>query len=408
MIKSLTLRNFQSHKKTKLEFTPGINWIVGSSDSGKSAIMRSLRWNWFNKPTGFSFRSYWAEKDKTEVEVEHTDGSVIKRIRGTSDNKYEVNGSPLISFGNDAPELVAETADVNDLNIQQQGDAPFLLSMNAPEVARFLNGVANLTVIDDAHTNISGKMRCCDSDLMVARTARDNATATLVKFKEIDNLTAQIEHAIDAEKQLGRMASSAQLLSGIIDKRNALTKKIDVLQPIGSAVLALGEVEYAGRSLDRHMKENEALTECVRRKNKVDHTLGVLERIDLTTSKEEVEVANVAYVMTIAKLRQERDQLEKLIHDRTVIQNWITSLSPGVDDLAFTKSQIVNIEGLEASYSKKIDRHYNLRILVEGLESIIASIFITDKDLALAKEKLDDIMPDVCPLCGAPQCQQPH
>lgn len=408
MIKSLILRNFQSHKKTKLEFTPGINWIVGSSDSGKSAIMRSLRWNWFNKPTGFSFRSYWAEKDKTEVTVEHTDGSVIKRIRGTSDNKYEVNGSPLISFGNDAPELVAETADVNDLNIQQQGDAPFLLSMNAPEVARFLNGVANLTVIDDAHTNISGKIRCCDSDLMVARTARDNATATLVKFKEIDNLTAQIEHATDAEKQLGRIASSAQLLSGIIDKRNTLTKKIDVLQPIGSTVLALGEVEAVARDLEQHSKQKESLWECVHKKNQVDIKLNVLGHISLSQEKEAIEVANVAYVMTIAKLRQERDQLEKLIHDRTVIQNWITALSPGVDDLAFTKSQIDNLAALDASLSKKIDALYSLRLLVEGLDSVLLGIDTTEQRLSTRKQELDDIMPDVCPLCGAPQCQQPH
>lgn len=408
MIKSLTLRNFQSHKKTTLEFTPGINWIVGSSDSGKSAIMRSLRWAWFNKPTGFSFRSWWAEKEKTEVTVEHTDGSVIKRIRDTSNNKYEVNGSPLISFGNDAPELVADVADVNDLNIQQQGDAPFLLSTSAPEVARFLNSIANLTVIDDAHTNISGKMRSCDSDLMVARTARDNAKTTLLKFKEIDNLTAQIEHATEAEKQLGRIASSAQLLYGIIDKRNTLTKKIEVLQPVGPCVLLLNEADILGKALEQHLKEKESLQECVQKKNEVDRTLSVLTTVDFATSKEAVETANVAYVMTIAKLRRERDQLEQLITDRTEIQNRITALSPGVNDLAFTKAQIDNLTGLEAGLSKKIDALYSLRLLVENLDSVLLSITDTEQRLITRKQELDNIMPDVCPLCGAPQCQQPH
>ena len=44
MIKSVEFQNFQSHKKTILEFVPGVNIIVGLSDAGKSAVMRAIKW----------------------------------------------------------------------------------------------------------------------------------------------------------------------------------------------------------------------------------------------------------------------------------------------------------------------------------------------------------------------------
>ncbi|MCK9524299.1 MAG: AAA family ATPase, partial [Limnochordia bacterium] len=39
MIEKLTLKNFQSHKHSELEFAPGLNAIIGQSDSGKSALL---------------------------------------------------------------------------------------------------------------------------------------------------------------------------------------------------------------------------------------------------------------------------------------------------------------------------------------------------------------------------------
>jgi exonuclease SbcC len=54
-IKKLSLRNFQSHRETDLEFSPGLNIIVGPSDQGKSAIIRALRWLFYNEPRGTGF-----------------------------------------------------------------------------------------------------------------------------------------------------------------------------------------------------------------------------------------------------------------------------------------------------------------------------------------------------------------
>jgi len=64
MIKTLSIQNYQSHKDSTLEFDPGVNVIVGSTDSGKTAIIRALRWLIWNRPNGDSFRSTWGGDTK--------------------------------------------------------------------------------------------------------------------------------------------------------------------------------------------------------------------------------------------------------------------------------------------------------------------------------------------------------
>jgi len=73
MIKQLTIKNFQSHKKTKLEFSDGVNIIIGQSDSGKTAIIRALNWVVNNKPSGDSFRSHWGGDTNVEITMEDCD-----------------------------------------------------------------------------------------------------------------------------------------------------------------------------------------------------------------------------------------------------------------------------------------------------------------------------------------------
>ena len=43
-IKKIILQNFQSHKYSIVELDEQLNVIVGPSDSGKSAIIRALKW----------------------------------------------------------------------------------------------------------------------------------------------------------------------------------------------------------------------------------------------------------------------------------------------------------------------------------------------------------------------------
>ena len=51
-MKSIKLKNYQGHKDSSLELHPGVNIITGTSDKGKSSIMRSIEWVRTNRPLG--------------------------------------------------------------------------------------------------------------------------------------------------------------------------------------------------------------------------------------------------------------------------------------------------------------------------------------------------------------------
>jgi exonuclease SbcC len=147
MLKKIKIGNFQNHKETTTEFHPGVNVIVGKSESGKSAIMRALRWLIFNLPSGDDFRSYWG--GETFIDAEFSDGD-ISRIRKPSFNGYVLGmHDEFKGFGRQVPEPIADFLNIDKLNFQSQLDAPFMLSWSPSERGNFLNQIANLSDIGD-------------------------------------------------------------------------------------------------------------------------------------------------------------------------------------------------------------------------------------------------------------------
>lgn len=147
MIKTLILKNFQAHSHLELNFQMGINIIHGETDSGKSSIVRALRWICFD-----DFSSNEARKlgtKETVVTVIFDSGIEISRIKSNSVNAYTLkNGNEEKRFdaiGKGIPEEISkvfgmELLDVDgvkiNLNIAEQLAAPFLLGKEFPSTFR--------------------------------------------------------------------------------------------------------------------------------------------------------------------------------------------------------------------------------------------------------------------------------
>lgn len=210
MIKQLKIRNYQSHKDAELNFRPGVNLIVGDSDCGKSALLRALRWLVFNRPSGFTFQSHWAKKgEDTAVEVALSDGNVARRVRNNKDNQYWLSTleEPLEAVRTDVPEEVKAVLRMDALNVQRQGDKPFLLDESPAEVARVLNTVAGLENIDAAHTRVAGKIRenqadqrRTDSELLATQTKLE-AFAELPALQAKAGVLAQAQGRLKAQQE---------------------------------------------------------------------------------------------------------------------------------------------------------------------------------------------------------------
>ena len=171
-IKSIRVQNIQSHKDTTLVFHKGVNAIVGITDSGKSSLYRSLDWLINNRAAGKTFYSSWG--GDSIVDMTFDDAVTVSRLKSKEGNAYEIAApkrktSEFKAFKTTIPVEVSETVNMDDINLQTQLDAPFLLSSSAGDVAKVLNKVANLTSIDTSISNIRKKSLAISSDIKTTK-----------------------------------------------------------------------------------------------------------------------------------------------------------------------------------------------------------------------------------------------
>jgi len=145
MIESLHIKDFQKHKDLELSFKKGLNVIVGHTDAGKSAIFRALNFCLYNQHKGVNHVRLGQKFSDVTCTIH---GKKIRRVKGASKNFYEVDGLELKAFGAGLPEEVSQATKMDDINIQGQHDNIFLLADSPGAVARYLNKLINIDIID--------------------------------------------------------------------------------------------------------------------------------------------------------------------------------------------------------------------------------------------------------------------
>lgn len=224
-IGSIKIANFQSHKSTLIDFANhGLTVITGPSDSGKSAVIRALRWVFYNVPQGSDFIT--VGEDKCVVSVIFEGGTVVERIRTRGGiNRYTVDGQVFEGFGTGVPIEVQEATGIRKLqigdihfmlNLSEQLDGPFLgKSVPGSARAKVLGKLAGTEEIDFAGKEVG-------TDLYRANRQKEGIT------KDIEsNLKALDEYSWipDRERQLAT-------LQIIIENTKRNQRSVETLQDL--------------------------------------------------------------------------------------------------------------------------------------------------------------------------------
>lgn len=293
MIKQLQISNYQSHKDTTLALNPGVNMVVGQSDSGKSAIIRALKWLATNRPLGDSFKS-WAGKGETTVCIFVGDKGKSVMI-SHSPSMYSMDGNGKAqewsAIGTTVPEAVTQALNISDLSWQGQMDAPFLLSASPGEVARVLNEVADLDKIDSTLVNIN-------------RMARDNRSSLTATAQEKQRLEIDLSAYRDLDSQLERVAQLKEM-----------ARKADALdEMVFSGENLLMEVAQARERLSamRDTAEAEAMLDGL-----LD-MVGQLKKLDSDVDNATEQMVSVAKKQSYYEhITEELNGLEEVWHERS-------------------------------------------------------------------------------------------
>jgi exonuclease SbcC len=349
MIKSLEIQNIQSHEDTKLDFHPGVNVIIGSSDSGKTTIIRSLRKLVWNRPSGNALHSNWKDAGNSAIKLATNEGAVVWSKDKIDKYELTIPGQKTLeftAFATTVPQEISNFLNIDEVNLQNQLDAPFLLSETPGVVASYLNKVARLDQIDIGISNINKWITGIKDLLNYKKGQLASEQVKLEKFNYLTDFEADVKTLEGLEKESDNIQAKYDQLSKLLQNIKSLDKRIEEEQQILKAEPLVDEI--------------------------------------LRLIKERKEV------------QTKHDKLCKLLNDIDVIQEQLDSYNNiliaepiVIELLTLYKSR----DAIEADRSK-------LTRLVQDIKQNQLQLTQTQKKYDKLHQEFEDEFPDVCPLCG--------
>lgn len=214
MFQKLILRNFQPHRKLVVEFDEHVTCIIGPTDTGKSSIIRALRWLCLNKIGSKRFISWWAKSCSATLYV---DDHKIKRSKG-KENLYFLDGQEFKAFGTTVPEPIAKRLNVSEENFQRQIDPPLWLASSPAQVGRELNKIVNLDIIDLTLSNIAKAKREAQAKVKSLVSVRQTLKKEVEDLDWIVECRRDVERLEKAERKREELQEDVAFLSRLLQK----------------------------------------------------------------------------------------------------------------------------------------------------------------------------------------------
>lgn len=392
MIENIEIHNFQSHKATVLELDAKVNTLQGNSDCGKSAVLRALQWLIFN-PAGDYFISDWARKGKTQTApcevIVYANGHKIVRRRDKDFNGYYLDDEMFEATRNTVPKKISDILNLGEVNVQRQLDPPFLLSMSAGEVSRYINNLVNLTRIDTWTSAANSRERKLRQDADAAFERVEKARGKVESYSflpRLEELSDTIESLVshgsdvgalyaDLSETLSRHAAEADnpVLAVDVDRLTVLTSELGTAMTRTSELQV--EVDYIDPTLSEHGRQAaklESLPDVDRVSEILSAVPGMKAKADslnrevLVLAHELDEYADKADICTDSRV----DELSEIL---STLQHWN------------------KIQGNIVSTEQEIANDLSNR---DKLKAILDEV---DAELPGLMSQLDGM---VCPLCG--------
>ena len=319
------LINFESHKNTVIEFDgKGLNALTGPSDSGKSGIVRAIKFVIQNEPKGADFIRLGAKR--ATVRLHFSNKKIIERSRTkTSAGEYIVtdeNGveTEFKGFGNNIPMEVLNahqmpkvelaTGVERSLNVAYQLDGHFMLSDSPASRASAIGRLTGVHLVDAAIREKSKEMRALTVDTNTAEA----------RIEELNEELTQYEFVDEEEKAL-------QTIKGFIMAAEQLEKKLDNLTSLREQrkKAQLEVTEYTSELLElAHLDEIEPLIhEADALSAKVDFLTELSDSYESSTQQmkkakvivESIDITGVDEKIAEAESMYQRVEEMKLLQD---------------------------------------------------------------------------------------------
>lgn len=257
MLESAVVRNFQKHRKLKIEFDPRVTTVVGSTEAGKSTFLRALLFAFYSrwKP---AYRRHGATDTSVRVAI---DGKTLVRRKGKGVNSYTVDGKKLSAVGKGGvPEEVQRLLALAAANVQSQLDPPFWFTETPGAIGKKLNKVVNLELIDETMARAAAGVRQAEAGLKAAVGMDARAQDALSKSAWMVKAGRLGDRAVALDRK-AREATQARAGLEILTRQARDTRKVGIRAR--NAFLAGYSAAAAGEEARRAVLDRERLVYAV-------------------------------------------------------------------------------------------------------------------------------------------------
>lgn len=248
--------------------------ILGSSDKGKSSIVRALNWVCTNRPTGNDFRSNFTKSD-TSVTL-CMDDSIVCRKKGNKTNVYNLNDSTqnLQALRSDIPDEVKQLTRIESINIQPQHENYFLLNDTPGQVAKKFNEIAGLKIMDKSLLAINSEIRELNQEVKTTDTTIETLETKIKKLDWLSSCEKDLLIIERMEEQIHEISYTIDVIGLLETKYREMKEEIDKLPspdalPLVEDILdkddELYETEQNLKSIDQLLVQQSELDHEIKR-----------------------------------------------------------------------------------------------------------------------------------------------
>lgn len=423
-IKKINIKYFQTHEDTILDFSDGITVLVGKTDSGKTAIIRSLKLITKNKPRGNGFISAFAPKDKknkptTKITLTLDDNTEIIRTKSENKNEYVIKKDNVEeaynNFGVNIPPEIEETLGTTsvkidqdtflEVNISEQLSQPFLLFESPTIKTKLIDKIARINVLNRAIKNtktqvqdIKTKQKKLLEDLEENKqtlTIYDSLEIEKKNLQKIKELYEKLKKKQELLEQYKKIMNTFNDIENAISKGQKIKTKIKSFLDLSeSKLLVLKNNFQKIQKLNAYQKTFE---EC---EIEILKTNIILLKKDL--------ILNLSSNITVLKRKIE------LFKNLTTYQKDLNLLNKYINEeqeLLLESKKILMSEQKISELKNKVLFKLKIEEMTNTLNSLNNSIFTANQFIPQQKQKVQTAIDNLntlyktikyCPVCKRP------
>jgi DNA repair exonuclease SbcCD ATPase subunit len=389
MIQSIQIKNFQSHKNTTLEFSDGLNIVIGTSDCGKTAILRALRLLIWNRPGGDAYRSHWG--GDTEITLT-TENNTISRGKG-KENYYDLDKKHFVAMGTEVPKEIADALNIQEINFARQFDQPFLLTSTPGEVASHWNSIAHLEKIDTSTKKVQSWINGLNQDIKTNEKDILKNQQELGQYAYLEKMEIELEVLEGMEKDLQTHYSTLNKLTKLTNEIQSVEAEIQQTSKILTLEEQIVSILFDYDLKESVLKDFNALSTLLSTYEEISDRIALkqaviaLEPLLLSTLKDITEVENLSKEQKkIIDLCDNLYAVNKLISDK----NKIVELEPMIQPILDLYEEIKTVQQEQKALTDLVSQNTKVEYAIKKMEENV---------VRLSKQFEKEIGSE-CPLCG--------